>query len=143
MSYIQLTTTYNGKPAPGGVFDTDTNTYLKICRARNAGFHPYRRDVGGIDAPVIEYLKEHNCVQIEIHNAAGVFCISFADFLKYGYSQKWKDTRFQDARHYCPAKFWNAETPVKEEAVTTPEPSQACLFDNAALQDVAMKSRWA
>lgn len=103
---IRLTTTFNGRPAPGGMFDEGTNTYIKVCRSHNGGQHPHRYDLGGIDDPIIQRLKTMNCQEIILELPGGTYVISFRDFLENGYSQRWNDPRFSFSRWYCQARHW-------------------------------------
>lgn len=144
---IKLATVFNGRPAPGGLFDPTTKTYTKACRSQNGGQHPHRYDLGGIDDPIIKRLAELACQKIVLELPGGTFEIPFQIFLEYGYPQKWNDTRFPHARWYCQARHWNSEhlvrleTPCKEEQ-STPERKQSTLFESAELQSLAMSGRW-
>lgn len=142
MSLLTIPTTFNNRPAPGGQFDTDTKTYVKVCRAENAGFHPYNPHLGGIDSNVIEIIKLYGCQSMKICTARGDFKISFNDFMKYGYKQKWKDSRFPYPRYYCPIRFWENDKEEKAAPGQAVERVQASLFNNNELQTVARVERF-
>ena len=139
---MKLMTIFNGRPAPGGLFDPTTKTYVKACRSQNGGQHPHRYDLGGIDAPIVERLKTLGCKTVILELPSGTFEIPFEKFLENGYPQKWNDPRFPSARWYCQARHWNGETPVRLEAPTARQAEQASLFSNAELQTVAQAGRW-
>jgi hypothetical protein len=145
---IKLMTTFDGRPAPGGLYDTVTGTYYKACRSQNGGQHPHRFDLGALDAPIVERLKNLECQKIVLELPGDTFEISFADFLKQGYTQTWNDPRFPFERWYCQARHWNAdhlvrfETPCKEEQ-PEPKQKQASLFEARELQVLAQSGRWA
>lgn len=144
---IRLMTTFNGKPAPGGLYDPTTATFYKSCRSLSGGQHPHRYDLGGLDSPVVERLKNLKCKKVVLEIPGATYEIPFEKFLEKGYPQKWSDTRFPHARWYCQARHWNSEhlvrleTPCKEEQ-STPERKQSTLFESAELQSLAMSGRW-
>ncbi len=140
---IKLLTTFNGRPAPGGMFDPTTKTYYKACRSRNGGQHPHRFDLGGIDDPIVQRLKTLDCQKIVLELPGGTFEIPFQTFLENAYSQRWNDPRFTHARWYCQARHWNNDSPAQIEAPTTVQSEQSSLFSGQELQDVAMSGRWA
>lgn len=143
---IRLMTSFNGKPAIGGLFDPTTKTYTKACRSQNGGQHPHRYDLGGIDDPIIKRLAELACQKIVLELPGATYEILFKKFLENGYPQKWNDPRFPHARWYCQARHWNSEhlvrleTPCKEEQTET-EQKQASLFGVEELREVAGQSR--
>ena len=144
---IKLATVFNGRPAPGGEFNTETATYTKLCRARNGGWHPHRYEIGGIDAPIISQLRAYQCQQIEMQTSQGIYRISFEKFLQYGKSQQWNDTRFPYPRWYAPAQVWESESLVRHEAPSAraeqAQQQQVSLFDQIELQDLALSGRLA
>ena len=140
---IKLLTTFNGKPAPGGLFDPTTKTYTKACRSQNGGQHPHRYDLGGIDDPIVERLKELSCNKIILELPGGTFEIPFQIFLEYGYPQKWNDTRFPHARWYCQALHWNNDYTAGHETPITRQAEQSSLFGASELQDLALSGRLA
>lgn len=140
---IKLLTTFNGKPAPGGLFDPTTKTYTKACRSQNGGQHPHRYDLGGIDDPIIKRLAELACQKIVLELPGGTFEIPFQIFLEYGYPQKWNDTRFPHARWYCQARHWNNDYTAGHEAPITQQAEQSSLFGASELQDLALSGRLA
>ena len=143
---IKLLTTFNGKPATGGLFDPTTATFYKSCRSLNGGQHPHRLDLGGLDAPVVERLKSLKCEKVILEIPGATYEIPFKKFLENGYPQKWNDTRFPHARWYCQARHWNSEhlvrleTPYTEEQTKT-EQKQASLFEPTELQNIAGNER--
>lgn len=139
---IKLLTTFNGKPAPGGLFDPTTKTYTKACRSQNGGQHPHRYDLGGIDDPIIKRLAELACQKIVLELPGGTFEIPFQIFLEYGYPQKWNDTRFPHARWYCQARHWNNDYTAGHEAPITQQSEQSSLFGASELQGLALSGRW-
>ena len=138
---IKLLTTFNGKPAPGGLFDPTTKTYTKACRSQNGGQHPHRYDLGGIDDPIVERLKELSCNKIILELPGATYEIPFEKFLEYGYSQKWNDTRFPNPRWYCQARHWNNDYIAGHEAPITRQSEQSSLFGASELQDLALSGR--
>ena len=140
---IKLMTTFNGRPAPGGMFDPTTKTYYKACRSQNGGQHPHRYDYGGIDDPIVQRLKALECKIIILELPGGTFEIPFQIFLKCGYSQRWNDPRFTHARWYCQARHWNSDYTEQYEAPTTRQAEQASLFGASELQDLALSGRLA
>ena len=140
---IKLLTTFNGKPAPGGLFDPTTKTYTKACRSQNGGQHPHRYDLGGIDDPIIKRLAELACQKIVLELPGGTFEIPFQVFLEYGYSQRWNDPRFPNPRWYCQARHWNNDYTAGHEAPITRQAEQSSLFGASELQDLALSGRLA
>ena len=112
---IKLFTLYDNKPAPGGLYYTETKTYVKVVRASHGGTHPYRLDYGGFDDPIIQKLKEFCCENIELQLPFGTFRISFEDFIGFGYHKKWNDGRFLYPRWYCSAGHWRSDSPKKSQ----------------------------
>ena len=139
---IKLLTTFNGKPAPGGLFDPTTKTYTKACRSQNGGQHPHRFDLGALDAPIVERLKELSCNKIILELPGATYEIPFKKFLENGYPQKWNDARFPHARWYCQARHWNNDYIAGHEAPITRQSEQSSLFGASELQDLAMSGRW-
>ena len=140
---IKLLTTFNGKPAPGGLFDPTTKTYTKACRSQNGGQHPHRYDLGGIDAPIVERLKELSCNKIILELPGATYEIPFKKFLENGYLQKWNDPRFPNPRWYCQARHWNNDYTAGHEAPITRQSEQSSLFGASELQDLALSGRLA
>ena len=142
---IQLRTYFNGKPAPGGLFDVSTRTYIKACRSLNGGHHPHKPDLGAIDNQILNELRNLRCKVIQLELPDGTFRISFQDFLEHAYSVKWNDPRFKYARWYCPIQNWESESLVRYEAPTAreeqPQRQQAILFNTQELQDLALSGR--
>ena len=138
---LRLMTSFNGKPAPGGLFDPTTKTYTKACRSQNGGQHPHRYDLGGIDDPIIKRLAELACQKIVLELPGGTFEIPFQIFLEYGYSQRWNDPRFPNPRWYCQARHWNNDYTAGHEAPITRQAEQSSLFGASELQDLALSGR--
>lgn len=146
---IRLMTSFDGKPAPGGLYDPISKKYIKACRKANAGFHPHKYALGGFDDPVIQKLIELGCQQIQLEIATGVYTIPFQTFLEHGFSQRWRDTRYHFPRWYCPIDKWQSDhqmvinRPVEVTPLQTPqEQKQASLFGASELQDLAQVGRW-
>jgi hypothetical protein len=143
---IRLMTSFNGKPAIGGLFDPTTAIFYKACRSLSGGQHPHRPDLGGLDSPVVERLIAFRCEKIVLEIPGASYEIPFERFLENGYPQKWNDTRFPHARWYCQARHWNSEhlvrleTPYTEEQTKT-EQKQASLFEPTELQNIAGNER--
>lgn len=140
---IKLMTSFDGKPAPGGLFDPVTAIYYKACRSFNGGQHPHHFDLGGIDAPVIQKLKALGCQKIVLELPGATYEISFSDFLRNAYPVTWNDPRFPYARWYCPAVRWNSESLIRCEAPTAQEEQQTSLFNAQELQGLAQSERLA
>ena len=145
---IRLMTTFNGKPAPGGLYDPISKKYIKACGKANAGFHPHKYALGGFDDPVIQKLTELGCQQIQLEIATGVYTISFQTFLGHGFLQRWKDPRYHFPRWYCPLDKWQSDhqmiinRPVEVTPLQTPqEQKQASLFGAEELREVAGQER--
>ncbi|MGE4445596.1 MAG: hypothetical protein AB7C92_02980 [Synergistaceae bacterium] len=139
---IKLLTTFNDHPAPGGLFDVNTRTYIKACHNQNGGKHPHKPDLGGIDNIILNNLRNMRCKVIQLELPDGTFRISFQDFLDHAYSIKWNDPRFKYARWYCPMQYWESDNPTKPEESTARESEQGSLFGASELQDLAMSGRW-
>lgn len=146
-SMIRLMTTFNNRPAPGGLLDLQTGIYYKSCRSLNGGQHPHRYDLGGIDAPIVERLKSLRCKKIVLEIPGATYEILFERFLACGYPQKWNDTRFPYPRWYAPASVWNIESPTgyktQEAREKQPTERQTSLFGTQELQDIAVSGRLA
>ena len=138
---IKLLTSFNGEPAPGGLFDPTTKTYTKACRSQNGGQHPHRYDLGGIDDPIIKRLAELACQKIVLEIPGASYEIPFERFLEYGYSQRWNDHRFPNPRWYCQARHWNNDYIAGHEAPITRQSEQSSLFGASELQDLALSGR--
>ena len=143
---IRLMTTFNGKLAPGGLFNASTRTYIKACRSLNGGRHPHKPDLGAIDNLIMNNLRNMRCKVVQLELPDGTFRISFQDFLEHAYSVKWNDPRFKYPRWYCPIQYWESDNPIEPEAPTVREEQhtqqQASLFDNQELQSLAQVGRW-
>lgn len=107
MNMVRLITQFNGQEAPSGVYNPANHTFTKKNKNPLAGRHPHKNDLGGFDKPIIEYLKSLDCKLIELVLQSGTYYISFDDFISKSYEIKWKDTRFQYPRLYCPASYWS------------------------------------
>ena len=138
---IKLLTTFNGKPAPGGLFDPTTAIFYKACRSLSGGQHPHRPDLGGLDSPVVERLIAFRCEKIVLEIPGASYEIPFERFLEYGYSQRWNDPRFPNPRWYCQARHWNNDYTAGHETPITRQAEQASLFCAEELQDLSMKER--
>ena len=102
-----LQTTYSGKEAPGGVFDSWSRHYLKKCKKENAGKHPHRDAYGGLDEGVVEQLRQLDCaaVWLELSDGRRYRC-DFEVFVANSFAVAWKDGRFSDRRLYLDAHHW-------------------------------------
>ena len=139
---IQLRTYFNDQPAPGGLLDASTKTYIKACRSFNGGRHPHKPDLGAIDNIILNTLRNIRCKVIQLELPDGTFRISFQNFLDHAYSIQWNDPRFKYPRWYCPMQYWESDNPIKPEESTAREAEQGSLFGASELQDLAMSGRW-
>lgn len=103
---VALKTTFGGRPAPGGLFNTENRHYWKLCKHRNAGRHPHRDALGGIDEPVLEELHALDCQAIWLELADGRrYHCPFGVFAAYAFKVDWKDVRFPP-RYYLGESYW-------------------------------------
>ena len=104
---INLQTTFDGLPAPGGSYYPESNHYVKRCKMPNAGRHPKLSAFGGIDSEVVRELTRRKCRTMEllIGDEPPRFC-TFEDFLGKGFPVHWRDSRFDGPRHYLNVQFW-------------------------------------
>ncbi len=104
---VLLRTTFDGRPAPGGVFDKPSCHFLKKCKKENAGRHPRQDALGGIDESVVEQLRRLDCVAIWLELADGSrYRCPFEVFLANSFAVAWKDARFSDRRLYLASHHW-------------------------------------
>lgn len=114
---MKLSTTYAGRPAPGGEFYPKEKKYCKVIRSQTGGVHPYRDGIGGIDDGIIEQLKSLGCRTIQLVLPGGTYFASFSRFIAHAFRVNWKDGRFP-VRWYAPSSCWHG-TP--EEALASGE----------------------
>lgn len=147
MRILKIPTIYNGSEVLGGILNTETQVFVKRARSATAGKHPHLPHYGGIDSNILDVLKDQGCRYMELHIPTGSFYITFEDFLKYGYSIKWKNPVFYYPRYYCPIQHWSR---TKEDMIVRarefkpqPKPTeeQVSLFCAEELQDLSRKER--
>jgi len=127
----RLSTVYAGKQAPGGVYYPATRHYVKVCKHASAGRHPATGDLGGIDLPIIDELKQRGCVSMELKLSNGDrYFIPFSVFLEKCKVVKWRDPRFP-ARAYCPEVFWVASESELKRLMEAQEKKRRVQADTA------------
>ena len=79
---------------------------MKKCKKENAGRHPYRDALGGVDKSVFEQLHQLGCVVmwLELSDGRRLRC-PFEVFAAYSFRVDWRDGRFPP-RHYLDASYW-------------------------------------
>jgi len=105
-----LQSSFNGRPAPGGIFEASTRTYRKKLPSR-AFYWPLR--AYPVDEPIVQQLKELRCevVVLEVIKSNGfkeTYKVDFQNFLKKSSLVDWSqkgDHRFP-VRRYLPLEFW-------------------------------------
>ncbi|MGI6784148.1 MAG: hypothetical protein ACOX5A_07950 [Aminivibrio sp.] len=119
MSRVMLQTSYNGRPAPGGIYNPKTGHYVKACKNPAAGKHPYRLSFGGIDDLILEELKRLGCRTMTLKLGDGAtYHTDFNTFKENAFPIRWKDPRFTGGpRWYLDGQHWANEGGAQDEAL--------------------------
>jgi len=110
-----LMSSFNGRPAPGGIFEESTRIYRKQLPCR-AFFWPLKSYP--IDAPIVEQLKNLGCEMLVLEVIKNDGCserysVKFDVFLEKSTLVDWPqkgDPRFP-VRRYLPLEFWEKDEP--------------------------------
>ena len=113
---VNLETTFDGGPAPGGSYYPESRHYVKKCNKAGAGRHPHGCGLGGIDDDIFRELISRDCLTIELQlPGEPPRYAAFKDLIQEGVSVRWRDPRFPGPRRYLRESFW-CESPFRLRA---------------------------